>query len=489
MTQNCKLPRLLFRGLAGGALALNAAVGCQDPLAELDPGGGKRIFVALSDGAPMERAPRVFRFKLEPAPASLDELVLFRDALSSYYRGRIAAGEVPESLAERQVPMLAWRLGTAEAFAQPSQPLERGANYSLALLGQGLLARVIIGADEVPLLERRWPRAVGGAFGGVYCLVPAYELEPFSLAFAPDDEPGDFVPFEFARDCAALRVVDGAGVRVPPPAVGGVLVDPAPLVELPGFASLTPVTCVNPCVALGPGCACAEDDRVVITGPPEPAFWALELDGRAVFGETSADKPLVVSELQFRSSYTLHGIVLDLAGRANDVTARFQTGEPQARVVINEVYANAVGPEPQQEWVELVNAGTLGTTLAGYVLEDVGGAAVLPDVELAPNGYAVVVNASYTPEPDFDRVAPADATLIVVERLGKNGLSNEGEPLRLSAPGGRVLSRFPGLRAPEPGVSAARRTPWADDADAEAFSPHGAPGASPGAANFFDAAQ
>lgn len=459
---------------------------CQDPLAELEPGGGQRIRVELSDGAPLDQASSVFRFRLNPAPGSLDDLVLFRDELSSYYRRSVATGDIPASLAERRMPLLAWSAGTTEAFAQPTQVLPRGAVYVLALLGHGVLAQIITGGPEAPLLERVWPREVGGAFGGVYCLEPAYELAPFTLTLAPGDVPGDFAPFEFARECASLSVAEAAGVRVPAPAAGGVLIDPAPLVELQGVAVLGSAVCVEPCTALGPGCLCAEDDRAVIHGPSAPAFWVVDVDARSARGETSAEVPFVVTELSASTSYALTGAVFDLAGRLTPLVARFQTEAAKARVVINEVYANATGPEPDQEWVELVNAGTLSTTLAGYVLEDVGGAAVLPDVELAPDAYALVVNASYTPDPDYDLVPPDDAVRVVVERLGKNGLSNEGEALRLSAPDGTVVSRFPGQRASEPGVSAARRTPWTDDAAVEAFAPHGAPGASPGAPNFFD---
>ena len=467
-------------------LLVGAAWGCQDPLAELEPGGGQRIRVSLGDGAPLDQASRVFRLRLDPAPASLDGLALFQDELSSYYKRSVAAGDIPESLVERRVPMLAWSAGATEAFAQPSQPLARGTVYVLTLLGLGVLAQVIIGGHDAPLLERRWPHEAGGAFGGVYCLEPADDLAPFTLALAPDDVPGDFFPFEFARECAALSVVDPVGARVPPPSAGGVLIDPAPLVELQALPALPPAVCIEPCLALGPGCLCAEDDRAVIIGPQAPAFWVLDVEGRSVRGETSGDSPLVVTELRASTSYSLNGMVFDLAGRGSEVAARFQTGPARVRVVINEVYANAAGPEPEQEWIELTNAGTLSTTLAGYLLEDVGGATVLPDVELAPGAYALVVNASYTPEPDYDLVPPDDAVLIVVDRLGKSGLSNEGEALRLSAPDGQVVSRFPSQRAPDPGVSAARRTPSTDDAADDAFAPHGAPGASPGTANFFD---
>ena len=493
MSQNQAVLRALLQARVIGVLFVGVLGGCQDPLAELEPGGGERVRVTLSDGAALDQAPSVFRLRLEPAPAVLDDLVLFQDELSSYYRGRIAAGELPDSLLERRVPMLAWSASPSEAFAQPSHVLARGTTYSLALMGQAVLARIILGGDEAPVLERRWPREAGGAFGGVYCLTPAYALAPFSVVLAPDAVPASFVPLEFVPECAELGVpgelwMSGApGVRVPPPSAGGVLIDPAPLVALENLDPLTSATCAEPCVALGPGCLCAEDDRALIRGPSAPAFWVLNLEGRAFEGETALELPLVVPELTPLTSYSLSGNVFDRAGRATQVAAQFQTRAAQPRLVINEVYANAAGPEPEQEWVELVNAGTLSTTLGGYVLEDVGGAAILPDIELEANAYAVVVNQSYAPEPDYDLVPLETSVLVVVERLGKSGLSNEGEALRLSGPDGAVVSRFPSLRAPEPGVSAARLTPWADDGAPDAFAPHGAPGASPGAPNSFAA--
>lgn len=480
---------VLGRALLASGLLVATMAGCQDPLAELEPGGGRLVRVTLTSELPLDQASQVFRLRLDPAPAVLDDLALFRDELSSYYRGRVQAGELPETLAERRVPMLAWRADSTEAFAQPSQVLERGATYSLALMGYGVLARISIGAAQSPVLGRRWPGEVGGAFGGVYCLEPALTLAPFSLSLAPDDAFAEFAPLEFAPECARLSVPDGSGVRVPPPTVGGVLIDPVPLVELSDPAPPEPVPCAEVCVPLGPGCLCAEDDRALVTGPRDPVFWFLNLEGHALAGETRPELPFVIPELLPSTSHALTGLVFDAAGRGTELSAEFRTAVARPRLVINEVYANATGPEPEQEWVELTNAGTLSTTLAGYVLADVGGAALLPDVELPPNGYAVVVGAGYLPEPDYDLVPARDALLVVVDRLGKSGLSNEGEALRLSAPDGQVVSRFPSVRAPDPGVSAARRTPWADDDDPDAFAPHGARGASPGAANVFDASE
>src|SRR5690606_40695464 len=50
-----------------------------------------------------------------------------------------------------------------------------------------------------------------------------------------------------------------------------------------------------------------------------------------------------------------------------------QSAGPGAAVfVLNEVLANPSGPEPQQEWVEILNAGNVAASLSGYRLKDSG---------------------------------------------------------------------------------------------------------------------
>jgi hypothetical protein len=164
-----------------------------------------------------------------------------------------------------------------------------------------------------------------------------------------------------------------------------------------------------------------------------------------------------------------------------DVSFRTLVAAPH--VVINEVLANAIGPEPAQEWVELFNDGRTAVDLAGWTLEDVGGVALLPTASLQPGGFALVVADSYDAASSYD-VPPAPATLIVrVARLGKSGLSNAGEPLRLLSPDGQLESAFPGLVAARAGVSIARLDPSTADTDLAGFGEHASPGASPGAPN------
>lgn len=152
-------------------------------------------------------------------------------------------------------------------------------------------------------------------------------------------------------------------------------------------------------------------------------------------------------------------------------------------VVINEVMADPVGAEPDQEWVELYNDGPTAVDLHGWTLADNGQGVVLPAYEIAPSGYLLLVNDTYVRQPEIDVVPDADAPLLRLPILGTSGLSNSGETLRLTDQSRIVVSSFPGIPKPTSGVSVARRAPWLSGADVHAFALHELPGASPGAPN------
>jgi hypothetical protein len=138
-------------------------------------------------------------------------------------------------------------------------------------------------------------------------------------------------------------------------------------------------------------------------------------------------------------------------------------------VVLNEVLANPVGPEPYQEWVELYNDGQIETSLAGYRILDIGGETVLPDVLLPAGQFGVVVSEKFVEDDEVDVAPPPGALLVRVPALGKSGLSNSGELLRLVDPKGQTISRFPALPKPKAGQSVSRRTPDAPDGVSSSF--------------------
>jgi hypothetical protein len=142
---------------------------------------------------------------------------------------------------------------------------------------------------------------------------------------------------------------------------------------------------------------------------------------------------------------------------------------PMPHVILNEAQANPLGPEPAQEWVELVNDGSVAANLGGYVLADIGGTTTLPDALLPPGGYALIVNETFVEDDELDP-PPAPGTLLLrVAKLGLNGLSNSGEPLKLIDTEGQVVSRFPATPKPKAGRSVSRVKPDAPDGIAASF--------------------
>ena len=144
--------------------------------------------------------------------------------------------------------------------------------------------------------------------------------------------------------------------------------------------------------------------------------------------------------------------------------------------------ANPVGAETTSEWIELVNDGTETVDLAGFVLDDAIEPMDLPRHDLAPGEMVLLVADGYSPDPELELAPSPDVALLRLPRLGRSGLANAGELLRLRNPAGNVVSRFPALGAPGPGQSVGRRTPDAPD-DASSFGAHAPPGASPGRPN------
>jgi Lamin Tail Domain len=159
------------------------------------------------------------------------------------------------------------------------------------------------------------------------------------------------------------------------------------------------------------------------------------------------------------------------------------TGAARPHVVINEVLADALGPEPASEWVELVNDGADAIELEGYRLADGGGEVALPAHRLGPGEFVLLTAEGFVPGAGGD-VAPAPAAkVLTLPSLGKSGLSNAGEALSLLTPGGAIVSRFPALPKPKSGASVARRRPDVPDDDAGGFVLSAPGGPTPGAPN------
>jgi hypothetical protein len=155
----------------------------------------------------------------------------------------------------------------------------------------------------------------------------------------------------------------------------------------------------------------------------------------------AAPQPLDARELALGLS--------DLAGnRAAIPPHQIDAAPPEQRVAISEVLANPAGPEPAQEFVELVNLAPHAVDLAGWSLDqgDDGIAAnLLPAASLAPGQYAVVVGSKYSLAAIADP-APAPGALVVRVKgtLGGGGLLNSGAPIVLRDASGWLVSSYGG---------------------------------------------
>jgi hypothetical protein len=410
---------------------------------------------------------------------------LFAAELSDNQLARLRRNDVSATLSALEVPALAWAGAPGETLLRPTRWLEPGAVLSLVAQGFGRLATFdVVSAEAV--LSRRWPPSgAPGAGLAVLCgaSVPhsawAFSLEPAALPAELEPNYGTYA----GEICAAIRFEPSPATPVLlPPEIDGHLLDPEPLVAGESEAAPLEPACAASEVRIGWLCGVPEDDRLSLAGADRPlllrAFGAggaelivVPAYGRVALRGFAADSPQV-----------LRGELVTPGGLESAFEVAFRTTPARERWVLNEVLSNPLGPEPAQEWVELVNAGSNRASLAGLGLADGGARIELPAVEAEPGEYVVLARDDFTPG-GVDLAPAPGAKLVRLPELAKNGLTNAGEPLRLTAAEGSVLSAFPPLASRRAGVSLARRSPERSDDDPDAFGEHAAPGASPGAPN------
>jgi Lamin Tail Domain len=162
-------------------------------------------------------------------------------------------------------------------------------------------------------------------------------------------------------------------------------------------------------------------------------------------GQTRFDVAISLTTLPPASAATIIVTAVDRAGNvAASSPLAFETPPPVPPIAITEVLANAAGPEPAQEYVELRNLGADAVALAGLRVEDAKGGDDLPAETLAPGGYALVVPSSYDPNQGQDPPPRAGTLLLRVDtRIGADGLGNGGELVRLMN-GDTVVSSYGG---------------------------------------------
>ncbi|MFO8070314.1 MAG: lamin tail domain-containing protein [Polyangia bacterium] len=167
------------------------------------------------------------------------------------------------------------------------------------------------------------------------------------------------------------------------------------------------------------------------------------------------------------------------------VTATTAGGIP---VALTEVLADPQGPEPDQEFVELVNLGDQQLDIGGWMIDDNGdadGDEIPAGVALPPGGVALLVDPDYDSQcPDDPQPDPAAQIIRLDSSIGSNGLKNsEAESVELYDADGLLVSAYPGGGgSPSEGVSRQRVTAEAPDSDPLAWHEDPETGSTPGEA-------
>lgn len=398
------------------------------------------------------------------------DLVLVAGDLSEVQLRYLQDGRLTRAVQERVVPFDAFQRGGAWVVA-PNQALVPGP-FAVAVVGGDVLARFSVADAGPATLQRVFPPAGVSSSAGalVYC-GDAPITSSARLAFMPAGPAGRLVPL--ADGCARF-VVDVPAALEPPrsrfvapvrvwfDAEGERALDPAPLV-LGDVASVPGLGCDGTEQPLAAGCALVQDDRVRVRVPSDARLWSIQIvgaDGTIAASTTrvaggDASDTFELRGLTSSTSYMMRARAIDLGGTELETSCVVTTSAPVDHLILSEVLANPLGAEPAQEWIEIQNDGGQAVSLDGYTLADAGASFSLPALVLAPGDRALVVNESFDEADGADPSPARDCSIVRVPKLGKNGLSNEGERITLSRDDVEV-SFMPATPKPAAGKSVAR---------------------------------
>lgn len=418
----------------------------------------------------------IVRFRVMGLPKDFEPSLLVLEGVASDRNVRdLQQGNVSDTLQKRRVDAMYWSTAPGCWEIATKQPLGLGQTYSIVESSLGWVARVdVMDRDPMPTLARVWPPPDRGGMVAVWCSSwPATGevlSSPQRLRLAPGvDGTMDVGAIAGMGGSCVHWVADAGGQEVvPPPMVqletgSWVRLDPSPIL-LSEKEESWGATCSAGQQEAGPVCALVLDDRAVLSAS-EPWLVGLDVAGEVRVGAIDADAAWVVRSLPPSSEVRGRAWMVSVSGGVRDFDIVWRTTDPQARVVINEVMANPVGPEPQQEWVELYNDGALAVHLGGWRFEDAGGGVSLPDVTLGPGEYGLLVGEGYDPASWVDANAEEGTVFIGVSSVGTGGLSNAGEPVRLVGPDGSAFSSVPARVSKHPGGSIVRVRPEAPDGE------------------------
>jgi len=223
-----------------------------------------------------------------------------------------------------------------------------------------------------------------------------------------------------------------------------------------GDASASPIGFLDtPCqideVAAGAGCALADDGsltfRATVTRPVR-AF----LSGASVRDRMVANRGEIVLRLEplvAGSRFDGELMLIGLGGETHVERIPLALPEALLPLTIAEVRANPLGPEPRQEYVEVLNFGATPVSVAGLALADRPdrvGDVISTAQTISPGARALLVADAFDPLDESDPPVPPGVPLVRIgTSLASAGLSNAGEALYLRDAEGRRLAASPAL--------------------------------------------
>ena len=493
---------LPLRTLAAGLLALT---GCLEiapqPLgdagqAPANTGVTLRASDFLEQPVALDALPRRPRFELT-LPAALvapeDALLLFAGSLDGALRDDLRSPPIRQQHLERRVP-LAIETSDNGVWLWPQQALAAGTAYSLVLVGFALLQRgelaqgldwplrVQPGPGAGAAIQSSWPAdGSAGVPPNVALLSVATDGDLARMAQAGlwvEDALGQAISGELTqRPCAEVALGKGRCLVLKPDGplapqghyriqVGALATDArgAPLGPYTTrFTTgtrfdLTPPRldapdCLADEVHADPLCILPGENRLrARVAADEPVrFELLTEQARTSATAARGNATLSLGDLQANTPYELELRAVDLAGNTRVARLQARTTAPLPRISIVEVRPDPLGPEPAQEFVELLNYGDREVDLSGFSLTDdaqeLGRPFDVP-VQVHPGARLLLVADAFDPNDPKDVPPPPGSPLLRVgPSLATKGLSNTGEALFLHDSWGRRISEAPALKA------------------------------------------
>lgn len=176
--------------------------------------------------------------------------------------------------------------------------------------------------------------------------------------------------------------------------------------------------------------------------------------------------------------------LIDLAGLEVEQPLTVATSSPLATLSITEVRADPRGPEPRQEYVEVLNFGPVPVDLRGFSLTDRADLTgdLVPRTFLLPAGARALLVADAFDAEDTrdDTPAPGVPLVFLGTSIGSGGLANSGEALFLRDPDGHRVSAAPALAPRAAGACIVRASDDPRDGALAAFGPDALDGCTPG---------